>query len=45
MDRETNGPFHILVVDDEADIEPLINQRMRSRIRSGKYGSPLQATA
>ena len=37
MDRETNGPFHILVVDDEADIEPLINQRMRSRIRSGKY--------
>ena len=37
MDREGNRPFHILVVDDEADIEPLINQRMRPRIRSGKY--------
>ena len=37
MNREENGPFQILVVDDEADIEPLINQRMRPRIRSGKY--------
>ena len=37
MDREGNEPFQILVVDDEADIEPLIEQRMRPRIRSGKY--------
>ena len=37
MNREENGLFQILVVDDEADIEPLINQRMRPRIRSGKY--------
>ena len=37
MDREGNRPFPILVVDDEADIEPLINQRMRSCVRSGKY--------
>lgn len=37
MDREGNGPFQIPVVDDEADIEPLIDNRMRLRIRSGKY--------
>ena len=37
MDREGNRPFPILVVDDETDIEALIEQRMRPRIRSGKY--------
>ena len=37
MDRKGNRSFQILVVGDEADIEPLINQRMRSRICSGKY--------
>ena len=29
--------FAILVVDDEPDLEPLILQRMRGRIRSGEY--------
>ena len=36
MDREGNGPFQMLVVDDKADIEPLNNKRMRPRINSGK---------
>ena len=30
-------PFKILVVDDETDLEPLMLQRMRRHIRSGKY--------
>ena len=29
--------FKILVVDDEVDLEPLVLQRMRRRIRSGDY--------
>ena len=29
--------FHILIVDDEPDIEPLIKQRMRRRVRKGQY--------
>ena len=29
--------MRVLVVDDEPDLEPLIRQRMRSHIRSGKY--------
>ena len=29
--------FKILVVDDEPDLEPLVLQRMRRRIRSGQY--------
>ena len=37
MNREGNGPFQILVVDDEADIESLIDHRIRLRIRSGNY--------
>ena len=31
------GPFHILVVDDEPDIEPLIRQRLRRHVRRGAY--------
>ena len=34
MERE---PFSILVVDDEPDVIPLINQRMRSYVRSREY--------
>lgn len=30
-------PYKILVVDDEPDLEPLMLQRMRRPIRSGKY--------
>ncbi len=30
-------PYRILVVDDEPDLEPLILQRMRRKIRSGSY--------
>ena len=37
MEQEPRHPFHILVVDDEPDLEPLIKQRMRPHIRSGKY--------
>ena len=39
MEREEQQEqaFHILVVDDEPDLEPLIKQRMRPHIRSGKY--------
>ncbi len=31
------APYKILVVDDEADLEPLMLQRMRRQIRSGQY--------
>ena len=31
------GPTHILVVDDEPDIELLMRQKMRRKIRAGKY--------
>ncbi len=31
------GPFKILVVDDEPDLEPLVRQRMRREIRAGRY--------
>lgn len=37
MTPEEKSPFRILVVDDESDVEPLIKQRMRPRIRSGAY--------
>ena len=37
MEHEPRPPLHILVVDDEPDLEPLIKQRMRRQIRSGKY--------
>ena len=30
-------PYKILVVDDEPDLEPLMRQRMRRDVRSGKY--------
>ena len=30
-------PYKILVVDDEVDLEPLMKQRMRRDVRSGKY--------
>lgn len=30
-------PYKILMVDDEPDLEPLVMQRMRHRIRSGDY--------
>ena len=30
-------PYKILVVDDEPDLEPLVLQRMRRSIRSGRY--------
>ena len=32
-----SGPYRILVVDDEPDLEPLVLQRMRRSIRSGLY--------
>ena len=31
------GPYRILVVDDEPDLEPLVLQRMRRSIRSGRF--------
>ena len=37
MSAPEPSPFHILVVDDEPDLEPLIRQRMRRQIRSGVY--------
>ena len=37
MPEEHNERFNILVVDDEPDLEPLINQRMRPEIRRGEY--------
>ncbi|MCY3539767.1 MAG: SpoIIE family protein phosphatase [bacterium] len=33
----TTGPYKILVVDDEPDLQPLILQRMRRPIRNGQY--------
>ena len=30
-------PYKILMVDDEPDLEPLVMQRMRRKIRSGDY--------
>ena len=33
----TQGPYRILVVDDEPDLEPLVLQRMRRAIRQGRY--------
>ena len=32
-----DGPYKILVVDDEPDLEPLVLQRMRRSIRAGRY--------
>ena len=32
-----HGPYRILVVDDEPDLEPLVLQRMRRAIRAGRY--------
>ena len=37
MNRKNARPLKILAVDDEADMEPPNDQRMRPRIRSGKY--------
>ena len=37
MSERAQAPFHILVVDDEPDVEPLIRQRMRRHVRAGKY--------
>ncbi|MXW64797.1 MAG: SpoIIE family protein phosphatase [Bacteroidetes bacterium SB0662_bin_6] len=33
----SKNPYKILVVDDEPDLQPLMLQRMRRSIRSGKY--------
>ena len=35
--RMTERPCKILVVDDEPDLEPLVRQRMRRAIRTGRY--------
>ena len=37
MEDAVNDSYKILVVDDEPDLEPLILQRMRRNIRSGRY--------
>jgi sigma-B regulation protein RsbU (phosphoserine phosphatase) len=37
QDLNLSGPYKILVVDDEPDVEPLVLQRMRRKIRSGVY--------
>ena len=37
MTTRAEDPFHILVVDDEPDVEPLIRQCLRRHIRSGEY--------
>ena len=37
MQDELRETFKILVVDDEPDLQPLILQRMRRNIRSGRY--------
>ena len=37
MSEGNTGSFEVLVVDDEPDLEPLINMRMRKEIRSGEY--------
>ncbi len=34
---ENERTYKILVVDDEPDVEPLVLQRMRRRIRAGRY--------
>ena len=34
---DTTNACHILVVDDEPDVEPLIRQRLRRQLRSGEY--------
>ncbi len=36
-DSQDNKPHHILVVDDEPDLERLVRQRMRREVRKGKY--------
>lgn len=36
-DAASGGPLHILLVDDEPDIEPLVRQRLRRQVRSGDY--------
>ncbi len=35
--QEDQQGYKILVVDDEPDLEPLVRQRMRREIRSGRY--------
>ena len=35
--QDDNLSYKILVVDDEPDLEPLVRQRMRREIRSGRY--------
>ena len=35
--QEREPTFHVLMVDDEPDLEPMIRQRMRPRIRDGTY--------
>ena len=37
MTTGSEDPFHILVVDDEPDVEPLIRQCLRRHVRSGEY--------
>ncbi|MFQ5569694.1 MAG: adenylate/guanylate cyclase domain-containing protein [Rhodothermales bacterium] len=32
-----SAPVHILVVDDEPDLQPLVRQKFRRRIRAGEY--------
>ena len=34
---EMRRPYKILMADDEPDLEPLVLQRMRHKIRSGEY--------
>ena len=34
---EMRQPYKILMADDEPDLEPLVLQRMRHKIRSGEY--------
>ena len=34
---EIQPPYKILVVDDEPDLQPLVQQRMRRYVRSGRY--------
>ncbi len=43
MTREEARPLDVPAVDDKADIEPLIDQRMRPHICSGKLGSIFHA--
>ena len=37
VETQAQGSYKILVVDDETDLEPLMLQRMRRNIRSGRY--------